>query len=148
MILGWSGAPPDRGVGIVKRNLRASGSLIVGIGPASWAGADSQLGADLFLESEILSVRGSDCSLRRRGLPAGLPAELSCLVDLHRRDRGRLDPVGRMPAMYQSVLVAGARDRNARFVGSRFHQTHQVPAMPPGQVGGDYLDAIGGFCAL
>ena len=50
-----------------------------------------------------------------------------------------------MPAMYQSVLVAGARDRNARFVGSRFHQKHQVPAMPPGQVGGDYLDAIGGI---
>ena len=47
--------------------------------------------------------------------------------------------------MYQSVLVAGARDRNARFVGSRFHQTHQVPAIPPGQVGGDYLDAIGGI---
>ena len=54
-----------------------------------------------------------------------------------------LTRVGRMPAMYQSVLVAGARDRNARFVGSRFHQTHRVPAMPPGQVGGDYLDAIG-----
>ena len=50
-----------------------------------------------------------------------------------------------MPAMYQSVLVAGARDRNAQFVGSRFHQTHQVPAIPLGQVGRDYLDAIGGI---
>ena len=52
VILGWSGAPPDQELKLL-RDLRASGALIVGIGPASWAGADSQMGADLFLESEI-----------------------------------------------------------------------------------------------
>ena len=52
VILGWSGAPPDQELELL-RELRASGALIVGIGPASWVGADSQLGADLFLESEI-----------------------------------------------------------------------------------------------
>ena len=82
VILGWSGAPPDQELELL-RDLRASGALIVGIGPAAWAGADSQLGADLFLESSLPLPDGSDRSLRRRGLPADLPAESSRTVDLH-----------------------------------------------------------------
>ena len=54
-----------------------------------------------------------------------------------------LTRAGRMPAMYQSVLVPGARDRNARFADAPFHETHRVPAIPPGQLGADYLDRIG-----
>ena len=54
-----------------------------------------------------------------------------------------LTRAGRMPAMYQSVLVPGARDRNARFADSPFHETHRVPAIPAGRLGGDYLGRIG-----
>ena len=47
-----------------------------------------------------------------------------------------------MPVMYQSVLTEGARERNASFGSDRFHATHDVPPIPPGQLGGAYLDRI------
>ena len=144
VILGWSGAPPDQELELL-RDLRTSGALIVGIGPASWGGADSQLGADLFLESEISLSEAATAPFGGEGYPLISLQNLVVLWTFTGEIVAALTQVGRMPAMYQSVLVAGARDRNARFVGSRFHQTHQVPAMPLGQVGGDYLDAIGGI---
>ena len=142
VILGWSGAPPDQELELLQ-DLRASGALIVGIGPASWAGADSALGADLFLESEIPLSEVVTAPFGGEGYPLISLQNLVVLWTFTGEIVAALTRVGRMPAMYQSVLVAGARDRNAQFVGSRFHQTHQVPAMPIGQVGGDYLDAIG-----
>ena len=144
VILGWSGASPDQELELL-RDLRASGALIVGIGPASWAGADSQLGADLFLESEIPLPEAVTAPFSGEGYPLISLQNLVVLWTFTGEIVAALTRIGRMPAMYQSVLVAGARDRNARFVGSRFHQTHQVPAIPPRQVGGDYLDAIGGI---
>lgn len=142
VILGWSGAPPDQELELL-RELRASGALIVGIGPASWVGADSQLGADLFLESEILLPEVVTAPFGGEGYPLISLQNLVVLWTFTGEIVAALTRVGRMPAMYQSVLVAGARDRNAQFAGSRFHQAHQVPAIHPGQVGGDYLDAIG-----
>ena len=144
VILGWSGAPPDQELELL-RDLSASGALIVGIGPASWAGADSQVGTDLFLESEIHLPEAVIAPFGGEGYPLISLQNLVVLWTFTGEIVAALTRVGWMPAMYQSVLVAGARDRNARFVSSRFHKTHQVPAMPPGQVGGDYLDAIGGI---
>ena len=142
VILGWSGAPPDQELELL-RDLRASGALIVGLGPTSWAGADSQLGADLFLESSLPLPRTATAPFGGEGYPLISLQNLVVLWTFTGEIVAALTRVGQMPAMYQSVLVAGARDRNAQFAGSRFHQTHQVPAIPPGQVGGDYLDAIG-----
>ena len=142
VILGWSGAPPDQELELL-RDLRVSGALIVGIGPAAWVGADSQLGADLFLESAIPLPEAVTAPFGGEGYPLISLQNLVVLWTFTGEIVAALTRVGQMPAMYQSVLVAGARDRNARFVGSRFHQTHQVPAIPPGQVGGDYLDATG-----
>ena len=142
VILGWSGASPDQELELL-RDLRASGALIVGLGPASWAGADSQLGTDLFIESSIPLPEAVTAPFGGEGYPLISLQNLVVLWAFTGEIVAALTRIGRMPAMYQSVLVAGARDRNAQFVGSRFHHTHQVPAMPPGQVGGDYLDAIG-----
>ena len=142
VILGWSGAPPDQELELL-RDLRASGALIVGIGPAAWAEADSQLGADLFLESSLSLPEAVTAPFGGESYPLISLQNLVVLWAFTGEIVAALTRVGRMPAMYQSVLVAGARDRNARFAGSRFHQTHQVPTIPPGQVGGDYLDAIG-----
>ena len=142
VILGWSGAPPDQELELL-RDLRASGALIVGIGPAAWVEADSQLGTDLFLESSLPLPEAVTASFGGEGYPLISLQNLVVLWTFTGEIVAALTRVGRMPAMYQSVLVAGARDRNARLAGSRFHHTHQVPAMPPGQVGGDYLDAIG-----
>ena len=142
VILGWSGAPPDQELELL-RDLRASGALIVGIGPAAWAEADSQLGTDLFLESSLPLPEAVTAPFGGESYPLISLQNLVVLWAFTGEIVAALTRVGRMPAMYQSVLVAGARDRNARFAGSRFHQTHQVPTIPPGQVGGDYLDAIG-----
>ena len=144
VILGWSGASPDQELELLGE-LRASGALIVGIGPASWAGADAQLGADLFLESEIPLSEAVTAPFGGEGYPLVSLQNLVVLWTFTGEIVAALTRIGQMPAMYQSVLVAGARDRNARFIDSRFHQTHQVPAIPPGQVGGEYLDAIGGI---
>ena len=142
VILGWSGTPPDQELELL-RDLRASGALIVGIGPAAWAEADSQLGADLFLESSLPLPEAVTAPFGGESYPLISLQNLVVLWAFTGEIVAALTRIGRMPAMYQSVLVAGARDRNAQFVGSRFHHTHQVPAMPLGQVGGDYLDAIG-----
>ena len=142
VILGWSGVAPDEELELL-RDLRASGALIVGIGPASWAGADAQVGADLFLESEITLPEAVIAPFGGEGYPLISLQNLVVLWTFTGEIVAALTRIGRMPAMYQSVLVAGARDRNARFADSRFYPTHQVPALPPGQVGGDYLDAIG-----
>ena len=144
VILGWSGAPLDQELELLW-DLRASGALIVGIGPASWDGADEQVGADLFLKSSLPLTRAVTAPFGGESYPLISLQNLVVLWTFIGEVVAALTRVGQMPAMYQSVLVAGARDRNARFVGSRFHQTHQVPAMPLGQVGGDYLDAIGGI---
>ena len=144
VILGWSGAPPDQELELL-RDLRASGALIVGIGPASWAGADAQMGADLFLESEVPLSEAVTAPFGGEGYPLISLQNLVVSWTFTGEIVAALTRIGRMPAMYQSVLVTGARERNARFVGSRFHQTHQVPAIPLGQVGGEYLDAIGGI---
>ena len=142
VILGWSGAPPDQELELL-RDLRASGALIVGIGPATWAGADSQLGADLFIESSLPLPEAVTAPFGGESYPLVSLQNIVVLWAFTGEIVAALTRGGRMPAMYQSVLVAGARDRNARFADSRFHHTHQVPAIPPGQVGGDYLDAIG-----
>ena len=144
VILGWSGAPSDQELELLGE-LRASGALIVGIGPASWAGADAQLGADLLLESEIPLSEAVTAPFGGESYPLVSLQNLVVLWTFTGEIVAALTRIGQMPAMYQSVLVAGARDRNARFVGSRFHQTHQVPALLPRQVGGEYLDAIGGI---
>lgn len=144
VILGWSGAPLDQELELLW-DLCASGALIVGIGPASWDGADEQVGADLFLKSSLPLTRAVTAPFGGAGYPLISLQNLVVLWTFTGEIVAALTRVGQMPAMYQSVLVAGARERNARFVGSRFHQTHQVPAIPLGQVGGDYLDAIGGI---
>ena len=142
VILGWSGASPNQELELL-RDLRASGALIVGIGPASWVGADSQVGADLFLESAILLSEAVTAPFGGEDYPLISLQNLVVLWTFTGEIVAALTRVGRMPAMYQSVLVAGARDRNAQFADSRFHHMHQVPAIPLGQVGGEYLDAIG-----
>ena len=48
-----------------------------------------------------------------------------------------------MPAMFQSVLTPGARERNGRYGGQAFHETHAVPPILSGQLGRTYLREIG-----
>ena len=141
VILGWSGAGPARELELLQQ-LRSTGALIAAIGPAAWPGADPRAG-DLFLESSIPLPEAVTAPFGGRGYPLTSLQNVLLLWVLTGEIVAALTRTGRMPAMYQSVLVPGARDRNARFADSPFHETHQVPAIPPGRLGADYLDRIG-----
>ena len=47
-----------------------------------------------------------------------------------------------MPALFQSVLVPGARQRNESVGTKCFHETHEVPPLAGGQLAAAYLEAI------
>lgn len=50
--------------------------------------------------------------------------------------------LGRMPVVKQSLGETGARDRAERYRGRRFHDDLRVAAVPPGALGGAYLDCV------
>jgi hypothetical protein len=47
-----------------------------------------------------------------------------------------------MPTMWQSVMVPGARDRNAKYQAQRFHQDVTIPPQAAGVLGERYLEGI------
>ena len=141
VILGWSGAPPERELELLQR-LHSSGALVAAIGPAGWPGAAPRPG-DLFLESPVPWPEAATAPFGGEAYPLTSLQNLLLLWALTGEIVAALTRAGRMPAMYQSVLVPGARERNARFADAPFHETHEVPAIPAGRLGGDYLDRMG-----
>lgn len=140
VILGWSGAPLERELEL-QQQLRSSGALVAAIGPAGWPGADPRPG-DLFLDSSVPLREEATAPFGGEAYPLTSLQNLLLLWGLTGEIVAALTRVGRMPAMYESVLVPGARERNARFADSPFHQTHRVPAIPAGRLGGDYLERM------
>ncbi len=61
---------------------------------------------------------------------------------------GAMTRKGKMPVMYQSVVVPGGRDRNGKYnarkdgVKPRFHDDLSVPPQPEGKLGRAYLETI------
>lgn len=49
---------------------------------------------------------------------------------------------GKMPTMFQSVMVEGARDRNKKYRPLRFHDDLKVDPIPAGQLGEAYLKGL------
>lgn len=49
---------------------------------------------------------------------------------------------GRMPTMWQSIMLIGARERNARYRKFRIHNDVKVRPIAPIQLGGDYLRTL------
>ncbi|NCO36801.1 MAG: hypothetical protein AUJ92_08320 [Armatimonadetes bacterium CG2_30_59_28] len=49
---------------------------------------------------------------------------------------------GKMPTLWQSVMVEGARDRNALYRGKNFHDGLKVEPVPSGQLARQYLDEL------
>lgn len=146
VIVGWSATSPDQDLELLGR-LRESGALIVGIGPAppARAGVDALAGVDLLLESSTLVPAAVTAPYGGETYPLISLQNLVVLWVLTGEIVGALTRLGQMPAMYQSVLVPGAGERNSSIGGSRFHSTHEVPAIPAGQLGGDYLNGISGI---
>jgi len=55
---------------------------------------------------------------------------------------GACTRAGKMPTMWQSVMVDGARARNARYRTQSFHDDMRIPAQEPGKTGAAYLERI------
>lgn len=54
---------------------------------------------------------------------------------------------GRMPVVFQSVMIEGARERNAGLRGKVFHPESNLAAIPPGRLGREYLAGLRGHLA-
>jgi hypothetical protein len=144
VLLGWSGAAADQDLALL-RELGRTGARVVGIGPPPPETiSDGFLPMlDAFLESdppapaEVTDRFGGEAyplvSLQNLVLLWAFTAEL--VAACARR--------GAMPAMYQSVLTPGARERNALYRDRPFHEAHGVPPLPSGRMGGAYLERIG-----
>ncbi len=51
---------------------------------------------------------------------------------------------GKMPTLWQSVMVPGARERNEPLRALKFHPETKVEAIPAGRLGGEYLTNLAG----
>ena len=143
VLVGWANADPEAEGALLQR-LAGSGAYLVGIGPGPCAAErESTAALDTFLESkpplpaDVLSAFDGASypliSLQNLVLLWTFTGEL--VAALTRR--------GHMPALYQSVLVPGARQRNERRGQGRFEGDHRVPPIDPGQLGGTYLNRLG-----
>lgn len=116
------------------RQVHEKGALIVAFGGASRADELKPV-ADHFLPN---------------GLPTDTPLapQVAAAMDLAQLWAFTGDLVGvctragKMPTMWQSVMVEGSRERNARYRALRFHDDLKVPAVEPGVLGKQYLTAI------
>jgi hypothetical protein len=144
-ILGWSNTTPGQDRALLGR-LRGSGAFVVGIGPVPPEGVAGAFLAqvDAFLESAPLLPAGVVERFGGEAYPLVSLQNLVLLWAFTGEMVAALTRRGRMATMYQSVLTPGARERNAQYRSLRFHEAHGVPPLPAGQVGGRYLEEIGG----
>jgi hypothetical protein len=143
VLFGWSGAAsvPDLAM---LRELRKTGARIVGIGPAPRDGSDGFLPMlDAFLNSDPAAPPEVAARFGGESYPLVSLQNLVLLWAFTGELVGACTRRGAMPAMFQSVLTPGARERNARYRDRPFHEAHGVPPLPSGRVGGAYLERIG-----
>lgn len=135
VIAGWTGTPAEQDRMLLS-HLQNTGAFTVGIGTGTLSThVNAFLESTLLLPPEIVSRFGHDyplISLQNLILLWTFTGELVAA----------LTRLGQMPALYQSVLVPGARARNASLGTHRFHPAHQVESLPPGLLGNAYLDNL------
>jgi hypothetical protein len=141
VIAGWSDTDSESRHELLAR-LRGTGALVIGIGPAAQRLSTP---VDVFLRSDPPCPASVLARLGNESYPLVSLQNLVLLWTFTGELVAALTRRGRMPAMFQSVLVPGAQDRNASFQSARFHSSHEVPAIPVGQLGGAYVDEIS-FC--
>ena len=143
VILGWSNTTPDQDLALARK-LHESGAFVIGIGPKPpRQGADLLANVSVFLESSPPLPRGVLERFKGESYPVISQQNIVLLWVMTGEVVAALTRHGRMPVMFQSVLVTGARERNARFRGQLFHKEHSVPPIPAGQLGAGYLDRLG-----
>ncbi|MSS73123.1 MAG: hypothetical protein EXS64_16775 [Candidatus Latescibacteria bacterium] len=145
VVAGWSNTTPDQDLALL-RPLREQGAFVAGIGPAPPEGIAGAFLAqvDVFLESASPLPAAVTGRFGGEAYPLVSLQNLALLWAFTGEMVAALTRRGYMPAMYQSVLVPGARERNARHRQHPFHEAHEVPPLPAGQLGRAYLEGIGG----
>jgi len=116
------------------RAVRERQGLVIAVGPAS-APKSLQEAASFYLPV---------------GLPADTPlfaqasasASLAALWAFTGDLVGACTRQGRMPTLWQSVMVPGSRERNAKYRSQRFHDDVTVPPQAPGVLGERYLAGL------
>jgi hypothetical protein len=116
------------------RQVRERQGLVVAIGPAEQAEALRE-GAQYYLT--VTLPEGTP--LRPQ---AAASASLAALWAFTGDLVGACTRRGAMPTMWQSIMIPGGRERNARYQPLRVHADMTVPPQPAGALGERYLDAI------
>lgn len=139
VIVGWSGVSRAADCDLIQQ-LKATQALVVGIGPAC---DDLTPLVDLFLHSDSLAPGSLIDAFVGEPYPVVSLHNLVLLWAFTGELVAALTRRGQMPAMFQSVLVPGARARNEGVATTRFHRSHAVPPIAAGELAAAYLDEIG-----
>ena len=138
VIAGWSVTDSDSDRSLISQ-LRQTGAFVIGIGPEA---KQFSRNLDVFLHSDPPRPKAVLAHLENEPYPLVSLQNLLLLWTFTGELVAAMTRGGHMPVMFQSVLMQGAQDRNKSFGTRRFHTTHDVPPIPPGQLGGAYLDGI------
>ncbi len=143
IIFGWSNTTPQADLGLL-RSLHKTGAFVLGIGPIPVQEvADEFLShVDVFLQSSLPLPSTVTTRFRGESYPLISLQNLVVLWTFTGEVVAALTRQGFMAAMYQSVCVPQARERNAKFHHHRFHETHAVGPIPPEQLGRTYLEKL------
>ena len=143
ILVGWSSATSDEDIQLL-RALGRSGAFVIGIGPLPPASTAKQFlkCVDLFFESSPPIPATVTRRFGGESYPLVSLHNLVLLWTLKGEIVAACTRLGQMPTLYQSVLVPGARKRDKAIIHLRFHKNHNVPPIPPGQLGRNYLKEI------
>lgn len=121
-----------------------AGAYVVLISPAFGAGAALEKLCDM----HVVNFAGPDPVVPvgggKRAGPASALYNVTALWAYTAELVGACTRRGRIPKMWQSVVVPGGRERNKRYhpVESGFHNDMAIPPQPEGTLGRSYIDAI------
>lgn len=138
VIVGWTDTECDETERLVT-DIKSTGAFVVGIGSACGILGDE---VDAFLENRMDLADEIVVPFWGATYPFVSVQNLVLLWAFTGELVAALTRQGYMAAMFQSVLVPGARQRNADIGSFRFHTTHTVLPVSPELLGNGYIDKI------
>lgn len=138
VLVGWTDTECDETEKLLD-GLKKAGAFVVGMGSACEMLVDQ---VDIFLESRMDVANDVSAPFDNETYPFVSLQNLVLLWAFTGELVAACSRKGYMPAMFQSVLVPGARQRNADVGSSRFHKTHTVSPVQPDMLGNQYIDKI------
>jgi len=138
VIVSWSGTSGSADVELIQR-LKETGALIVGIGPPRDELIDL---VDLRVSNNSQAPPPLTDIFGGESYPLSSVHNLVLLWAFTGELVAALTRLGTMPAMFQSVLIPGARERNEGLGTRRFHPSHSVPPIAASDLATAYLSEI------